>query len=131
MKKKSNAIRLEYAGAKNPIFYVQNNQINQLRGNKFSIGGYQKGRKRIFDTQSLELDKPSTIYLFSDGYYDQLGGGIRKRMGKEQFKEILQKVQSKKLQEQKKLLVENLETWMDGLEQIDDILVMGIHLKPM
>lgn len=123
--------KLEYAGGKNYLIYVQNKELKSIKGNRFSIGGYQKGKNRIFSNQELIIEEDTTIYMFSDGFADQLGGGNRKRIGKQTLEELLFVNESKNMQEQSKILEDYLENWMqlDDIHQLDDILLMGVKLK--
>ena len=67
------------------------------------------------------------IYMFSDGYVDQLGGPDRKTYKSKQFKQLLKEIHQKPLAEQKKILETEYETWRSNIGQIDDILIMGIR----
>jgi len=44
------------------------------------------------------------------------------------FKEILLSIQSKSMYEQKEHLNGFMKNWKDGLEQVDDILVIGVRM---
>ncbi len=70
---------LEFAGAKNSLVYIQNNELQELRADRCSIGGEQYENERIFTKSTLAIDTPTWIYLFSDGFPDQFGGTSEKR----------------------------------------------------
>ena len=65
--------------------------------------------------------------MFSDGYVDQLGGPDRKTFKSTKFKQLLIYIHQKPMQEQKEILEREYEQWKQGVEQIDDIMVMGIR----
>jgi len=66
---------IEFAGAKNSLIYVQNEEIATLKGDKYPIGGLQHGVERIFTKQFISYkDAPISCYMLSDGYQDQFGG---------------------------------------------------------
>ncbi len=69
-----------------------------------------------------------SIYLFSDGYVDQLGGPSRKTFRSKYFRQLLLDIQDQAMEGQKQILVEKLESWRGEVEQIDDILVIGIKI---
>lgn len=82
------------------------------------------------------MKKGDCIYLFSDGYPDQFGGHDEsgRNAGGKKFKykqliELLQSIHKKELSLQKTALQRALENWMGGLEQVDDICVLGIQFK--
>jgi serine phosphatase RsbU (regulator of sigma subunit) len=66
--------------------------------------------------------------LFSDGYADQFGGPNGKKFKHSQLKEIVFSIHQKSLKEQKKILNEIFEKWKGSLDQVDDVLVMGIRV---
>jgi phosphoserine phosphatase RsbU/P len=46
---------VEYAGAMNPLYYVQNNQFAEIKGDSKSIGGLQGEEDRIFTKHEVKL----------------------------------------------------------------------------
>ena len=66
--------------------------------------------------------------MFSDGYVDQFGGQKKKKLMTVKFKDLILGIQHLSIKEQKVYLDNFINEWMDGLEQIDDILVIGIKL---
>jgi len=74
------------------------------------------------------LEKGDTIYIFTDGYADQFGGPRGKKFKYRPFKELLLSIQSKNMEEQKRILLETIEDWQGELEQVDDILVIGVKV---
>lgn len=122
--------QLYFAGAKNPLMYVEDGELIRIKGDKHAIGGQQRGVERDFDTHQLDLTdgKKRSFYLFSDGYQDQFGGekGFKYLTGN--FKKLLLSIHDKDVLEQKTILHEEIEDWKDGYAQTDDILVIGFKL---
>ena len=121
------SVLLEYAGANRPLYIVQNETITETRANKFPIGGLSYDVEKIFTKHSFQLQKHDTIYITSDGYADQFSSNDKKLMTKK-FKEILLSFQNSSMQEQKNYLDEFISNWMLGIEQTDDILVIGVRI---
>jgi serine phosphatase RsbU (regulator of sigma subunit) len=122
---------LQYAGAMNPLLYMANNELIEIKANKNPIGGHQsENEKRIFTLHEVNITAPTVIYLFTDGYQDQFGGKERKKFMVRKFKELLLNIHKKELNHQKQVLDSTIENWKyEGKEeQVDDILVMGISL---
>jgi len=69
------------------------------------------------------------IYLFSDGYVDQFGGPDDKKFKYRRFRHMLLSNYEKPVEEQKSILKRVINTWRGRMEQIDDILVMGIRIQ--
>jgi serine phosphatase RsbU (regulator of sigma subunit) len=119
---------LEYAGANRPLYLVRENVIKETKGDKFPIGGLQYELERKFSTHSIKLQKKDTIYLFSDGYADQFGGEKGKKFMVKNLQKTLLDVHSLPLNKQKDKLDTVIESWRGNLEQIDDILLIGVEI---
>jgi serine phosphatase RsbU (regulator of sigma subunit) len=91
------------------------------------IGIYEQEPAQ-FSTQNLKLKKGDSIYLFSDGYVDQLGGPHRKTFRAINFRKLLLKIQDHPMEQQRSLLLKQMASWQGEVEQIDDVLVMGIRI---
>ena len=76
-----------------------------------------------------ELSKIESFYLFSDGYVDQFGGPNIKKYGTKQFIKTLGMICKMPMNLQREFLVNEVENWKGELDQIDDILVLGVRLK--
>ena len=70
-----------------------------------------------------------TIYIFSDGFIDQFGGENRKKYKTHRFKELLLSFQEESMDKQKELLENAFDSWRGGIEQIDDICVIGVRIS--
>jgi serine phosphatase RsbU (regulator of sigma subunit) len=68
------------------------------------------------------------LYLFTDGYADQFGGPKGKKFKYRQLQQLIVANAKLKMEEQKKVLENTLESWKGNLEQVDDILVIGIRI---
>lgn len=119
---------LEYAGANNPLYIARKNKIIEVKGNRASIGRIEGSEEIKFDNHFVPYQKNDMLYLFSDGYYDQFGGPLGKKFKSRRFKHLLLTVSSLSLIKQKAFLEDNFRNWKGQLEQVDDILVIGIKL---
>jgi serine phosphatase RsbU (regulator of sigma subunit) len=81
----------------------------------------------IFSLKELHIENNDSVYLYSDGYIDQLGGEENKRYMIKRFKEFILEISNKSMSEQKQLFSENLTGWKGDSDQTDDILIFGIH----
>jgi len=118
---------LEYAGAKNPLIYIQNDEVFQIKGDKNGIGGKIDDHK--FEMHTIKVSSPTWFYIFSDGYIDQFGGDNGRKFMIKTFREYLFDIYNKPAEEQRKLLDHKLKEWRGSkFNQIDDILVIGFKL---
>jgi len=119
-------LELNFAGANNPAYLIQNGVLTQLNANKFPIGSFVEEAMPSFTSQTLQLNKGDIIYLFSDGYADQFGGPDGKKFKYKQLKEMLLQIHLKPLTEQKEILDTRLTNWKGALEQVDDVCLIGV-----
>lgn len=118
---------LEFSGAYNPVYLIRNKELIEIKGDKMPIG-IHTSIKDSFTNHKYSLMEDDRIYMFSDGYIDQFGGPKGKKFKTNQFKEILLKIHEEPIDRQYEILNKTIEEWQGDMKQIDDILVMGIHL---
>jgi len=120
--------KLQFSGARRPLYLLRDKQITEFSGDKMPLGIYDEG-ENTFTNKEIELKRDDIVYLFSDGYVDQLGGPDRKTFKTKKFKDLLIDNSHLSMNEQKEVLESTLEEWKGKVEQIDDILVIGIKFK--
>jgi len=120
--------KLQFSGARRPLYLVRDKTLTELTGDRMPLGIYDDGES-LFTNKEIEFKKDDIVYLFSDGYVDQLGGPDRKTFKTKKFKELLINICHLPMNEQKEVLETTLEEWRLNIEQIDDILVLGIKFK--
>ncbi len=124
LKKGSN--KALFAGAHNSVYHVQNNHINEVQGDRFTIAAYPE--LKPFHTREITFKPGDSFYMFTDGYHDQFGGQRMRKIKKPRFQELILKMQGQNMKNQKQELIRFLENWQGKEEQIDDILVMGFQI---
>jgi serine phosphatase RsbU (regulator of sigma subunit) len=118
---------MEYSGANRPLYLVRDGEVQHFRPDRMPIGIYEQ-EPVPFTNHSIKLKKGDSIYLFSDGYVDQLGGPKRKTFRAINFRKLLLDIQDQPMERQKVILSENMARWQGKVEQIDDVLVMGFRI---
>jgi len=119
---------LDYAGANNPLYFFRNGEYQEVKADKFPIGYYSEVAKS-FTNKKLKIQKGDTYYIFSDGYADQFGGPKGKKFMVNQFRSLLNRIHKLPMDKQKEILNQTIETWRGGLEQVDDILLIGFRFS--
>ncbi len=116
---------LSFAGANNPLYFIRNGELKEIKGDKMPVGIHE--RMNSFTSHSIDLMRGDTFYIFSDGYADQFGGPKAKKFMYSNFKSLLMTLQAKSMREQGKILDDTLEAWKGDVEQIDDIVIIGLR----
>jgi serine phosphatase RsbU (regulator of sigma subunit) len=126
-----NMQRMDFSCANNPLVIVRNGVLLEFPADKMPVG-YHFGKKSDFTLQSAELLPGDMIYLFSDGYADQFGGPVGDKAGKKfkyaNLKKLFREFASLPAEVQHKKFLDTIENWKGDLEQIDDILMVGIRV---
>ena len=120
---------VKFAGANRPFWLIrkEEKEIEEIKGTKKAIGGLTDDAQH-FDSHEISLKKGDTFYICTDGFADQFGGERGKKLMTKKFKELLIEMQHKSMKDQEKHLNDFIENWKSGIEQVDDILVIGIRI---
>lgn len=122
---------LMFTGAKRPLYIHQTNstKIRTLSADRKSIGGVRAKRSKIvFTNQILTIEKNTKLYLTTDGMMDQ-NAPDRTRYGSSRFVALLNSICTKSLDEQAKIINNELLNFMDNQEQRDDITIFAVQLS--
>gem|GEM_PF-3590408 len=139
----SKKMELEFAGANSPLYIVtgsgfripgevntkhetQNPELIEIKGDKMPIGIHE--RMDAFTSNKIKLKKGDCIYLFSDGLIDQFGGPDKKKFKSSRFKELLCRIYSHSMNDQKHDIEIEYLKWKSKNEQVDDITIMGVRV---
>ncbi len=117
---------MQYAGAYNPLYLIRDGELIEYKADRQPVGFHYVEKE--FTNHVIRLQEGDAIYIFSDGFYDQLGGAKNKKFMSKNFQSLLLEINKKSMDQQKDLLDKTLKEWMKNMEQIDDILVMGIRV---
>jgi len=119
---------LQFSGAYHSLFISRDNQLEEIKGNRESIGYSLYENKKPFMNHQIKIDTETMVYLSSDGYPDQFGGENGKKLKWSGFRKQLIAVGGLNLEDQSQKLKSFFVNWKNGLEQIDDVCVMGVKL---
>ena len=118
--------QMEFSGAFRPIYLVRENKIEEIKGDRFSVGMLEDSMENPkINKHTIELKDDDVIYLFSDGYADQFGGPEAKKFKYRRFRHLLLTIHKLPMDQQKNYLDKSIEEWRGEQEQVDDILIVG------
>lgn len=119
---------LEFAGAMSSLVYIQQGELQRVVGDKTPIGGEQREKNRKFQKHTINIQQPTTFYIYSDGFQDQFGGEYNQKFMAPRFRKLLFDRHHLPMAEQKEALNVALQNWQQGTDQLDDILVIGVQV---
>jgi len=146
----ANNMKMQYSGANNPVYIIRKNYnkpetdlaeneririhktsdnallLIEIKPDRQPIGSYIK--ESPFTNIEFILQKNDSIFLFSDGYYDQSSGETGKKFNNDRFRKLLVSIASKKMAEQQDILNKTFTDWKKDREQVDDVLVLGVRV---
>jgi serine phosphatase RsbU (regulator of sigma subunit)/Tfp pilus assembly protein PilF len=118
---------LRFSAANNPLWLYRNNEIKEFGADKMPVGMYH-GEQKPFTQQTIGLRKGDIVYTFTDGFADQFGGEKGKKFKYKNLQQLLLNNANKPMLEQKQILENTLKDWQGNMEQVDDILIVGIRV---
>lgn len=121
-----NTREVEYAGAHRPLYIMRDGVMEEVKGNKFPIGGGIFKNQTNFTNTKLQLGKGDSIYFSSDGFPDQFGGPEGRKFGPKRVREIIERVHKQSMKEAMTAFDHEWETWRGDQKQTDDVLLIGI-----
>jgi serine phosphatase RsbU (regulator of sigma subunit) len=119
---------LTFAGAKLSLFYVYENELTVIKGDRKSLGYKKSDLAFNFNNYKLSLKEGMSFYLTTDGFADQLGGTHRRRFGIRSFQELLTEHSSLPLEKQRGTLLEAFYGHKGENDRQDDVTVVGFRL---
>jgi serine phosphatase RsbU (regulator of sigma subunit) len=119
--------QLQFSGAYNPLYLIRNNVLTEYSTDQMPVGVHPKD-KIDFIGKEIQLQSNDQLYIFSDGYISQFGGEKGKKFNAKQFKEMLVEVSQLPMVIQQQMLEKRLVEWQGDIQQIDDILVIGVRI---
>lgn len=119
-------MKLEFSGANNPLWIIRENECVIIKPDKMPIG-YYNDELVPFTKHEISLQPGDILYVATDGFEDQFGGPNCKKFMARNFRELLISIYPRPLKEQREILRDTINAWMNGHEQIDDICVFGVR----
>jgi len=120
--------KLQFAGAHNPLYLIRNNELIMYKGDRMPVSIHQNAGIS-FTNHEIDINEDDIIYIFSDGFVDQIGGPRKRKFMSRNLQELLLKIHQKPMDVQEQILNKTFEDWKGDYIQLDDILIIGIKLE--
>ncbi|MEH0156945.1 SpoIIE family protein phosphatase [Limibacter armeniacum] len=118
---------LTFAGAKMPLYYVQDGKSILLKGTKKSVGDPYR-ENVVFENHMFSIDSLTTCYLYSDGFQDQFGGVKKKKFMSKNLRLLLSGIAPQSMKRQYLEIDRVFKEWKAEEEQVDDVLLVGFRI---
>jgi serine phosphatase RsbU (regulator of sigma subunit) len=118
---------VEYAGAHRPLLVMRNGVMEEIKGDRFPVGGGIAKNQVSFNTSRVQLKSGDSIYFSSDGFPDQFGGEEGKKLGSKKMRQLVEGFGELKGEEAMNAFDHAWETWRGSHKQTDDVLLIGIR----
>ncbi len=118
---------LNYAAANNPFWLIRDGLVTEHSADKQPVGKHLVDHKP-FSTRTVPLNSGDQVYTFSDGFADQFGGPKGKKFKYKQLQKRILELRSETMDIQCIELEKSFHAWRTNLEQVDDVLMVGIKI---
>jgi ligand-binding sensor domain-containing protein/serine phosphatase RsbU (regulator of sigma subunit) len=118
---------LRCACANNPVWVIRDKQLIEIKADRFPVGKHDKDQEP-FTLHTLNLQKGDVVYALTDGFPDQFGGPAGKKFKQRQLQDLLLSIAQEPMDIQQQKLNDVFDAWKGGLEQVDDVCVVGVRV---
>jgi PAS domain S-box-containing protein len=119
--------RVSYAGAHRPLYFMNKGELEEIKGNKFPIGGGIYKNQTKFTSSTIDVKKGDSIFFCSDGFPDQFGGPDNRKFGPKRLRESIRNLHKKPMAEFHDLIDKQWTEWKGDQKQTDDVLLIGVR----
>ena len=119
-------MKLQFASAYHRLLIARGSELTEFKGDLQPIGMHPV--EKPFTIQTCSLEKGDRIYMCTDGYVDQFGGEMGKRLQFSNYRKLVREISSKSMAEQKSTFLTEHMDWKGLNDQVDDILMLGIEI---
>jgi len=121
---------IKFASARNDILIYQDDTLKRFRGDRHSVGYKDSDENFKFKEHTIEIKDEMSIYLYSDGYTDQLSDSQRPMpYGTKKLIRKIQQIKDESMERQREILFDELDIHQGDYEQNDDISFVGLKIK--
>ena len=119
----------EFSGALCPLYIVRaaSGALEEVKGDRSPVG-YHEGEMRDYTPHLIALREGDRLFLGSDGFADQFGGPQGRKLKTAGLREMLARVTGHNLCRQGRTLENGFLEWKGGLDQLDDVTLVGVQV---
>jgi len=118
---------LTYAGAHRPLYYHDGKELQEIKGDRFPIGGGVFKNQTTFQSTKIKMKKGDSMFFCSDGYPDQFGGPNNRKFGPKRLRQMISDNVQKSMDDLYDIFDQSWEEWKGDTKQTDDVLLIGVR----
>ena len=119
---------IKFAGAETPLFYVEDDKLKMIKGNRYSVGYKKCTLDYEYEEHTIKVKEGMQFYCATDGYLDQNGGEKGFPFGKKSFKNIITNNYNETMSNQKDIFLNKLADYQGNEETNDDVTLVGFKV---
>jgi serine phosphatase RsbU (regulator of sigma subunit) len=117
-----------FSGAKLPLIKTSAGVCTRIDSTRRTIGGRKNDKAPSFESVTISLKSGDKLYLYSDGFQDQLGGPSDRRYLSGRFKDTVEWISGLPMADQREALFKSHMQWRLNRDQTDDIMIVGFQV---
>ncbi|PIE89762.1 MAG: hypothetical protein CR997_09410 [Acidobacteria bacterium] len=117
---------LSFASARLSAFLVLSGKLLRVKGDRTSIGYRRSKEDFVFTKHDYNLSKGDRLYLFTDGFFEQMAADKNKPFGFKRLQKMLNDLQPLPFKEHKSQIAKTYSDYRGARESQDDVTVLGV-----
>jgi len=113
-----------------PVIIFKGEEQIIIDGDNFTIGGHHSNFEKELSIRKINLNAGDSIFLFTDGYYNQISQTSKKKMGLQHFSKYLKEISNFQPTEQKEFLDKKFHEWKGNIKRVDDYTIVSFKYFP-
>lgn len=114
-----------YAMANRMLYVYSGGELTRYTGDRMPVGFYEKDAR--FSEHTLQLKKGDLVYLFTDGFTDQVGGPEGRKFKYPNFETAIKTAIAENRHLDKNYFNEVFTGWKKERHQVDDVSLIGVE----
>ncbi|HOG19883.1 MAG TPA: SpoIIE family protein phosphatase, partial [Salinivirgaceae bacterium] len=120
-------MEIQIALANHRALLIKRDDIIIIDGDIFAVGGSFLHKISVeFTCKQYSIERGDILYMYTDGFQDQLGGADYSKYGSSEFLKYLATIFGESFNNQLFKLENEFSTWKKDKNQTDDMLIWGI-----
>jgi serine phosphatase RsbU (regulator of sigma subunit) len=120
--------QLQFCGFKIDLYVIRKLKLIELKGSKLVFGDEHIESIDTQHIKTMQMQSGDTIFMTSDGFFDQFGGKDNKKFSSRRFKMLISLIGSHSPSNHRDLLLKEFLDWKGNNEQTDDVSVFGLTI---